>query len=377
MATGSNYEKGKRRARRVISFLSWVFVIVSLVVLYLGWGSEDNFKKDMCYEIITGVLFAAITVLAMNLANWIIFKEDLDAAHDREVAERIWNLLKAERSEDSIITQLYNEDAAKNVMRNSISFFNRRLSEDFCKLIKTCSKIVRENFSYVVDVRKTHDDSCYLLRQELRYTRHFMQKERVFMKCGFALTANALDRVLEDASFFFREIITDNNLIKDIKECKAAGKNDEIISMLNFSMHLHNGNDCEEQKDIKVEIIDELIVFEITVPDRFVMSSNNGLVCYEGEMHCEYNAPLKNNFYCVFADTIIGKTRFTIKFDDEIVDNIKKDVDIITFLTFAPDTHKESNIQRNPVIYKRNQLSYETKETIFPRSGLVVNWNKR
>ena len=90
----------------------------SAIILCVGWGSEENFKKDFLYEIMTAILFAAITVTAINLSDWLVFKEDIERSHDADVANRIWNLLKAERADDSIIQELYDADAAKNFVRS-------------------------------------------------------------------------------------------------------------------------------------------------------------------------------------------------------------------------------------------------------------------
>jgi len=379
---GKDYEKSKRKARRVILSLSVAAVFFSILILSVVWGGEQNFKKDLCYEIITGILFAGVTMGMINLGNWIIFREDLDESHDADIAKRIWSLLKAEKAEDSIIAKLYDEEAANIVMRNSIAFFNKKLASDFCNLVNVCSKVLREDMTYKVRVLKPRDDRrCVIFKQDVRYKRHYTPDGTAYMRCGFALSNNALDAVLGDPSFFFREVISDKDILAAMKKCIENNNFDEIRNILNIHIYLHKGSRMVEQDNIKIDTRNgNLVILEIVVPDEFLFDSYNGMKYYEGHIKFTYDFPPTTNFYCVFADTMIGKTSFSITFDPGVVKNIAEDLEFITFLTYAPTTNDQSTCSSKLV--KQDVLTrfddgaiYETDQTIFPRSGLVVNWN--
>lgn len=379
---GKDYERSKRKARRVLLFLSGMAVFLCILVLTFVWGDEPNFKKDLCYEIITGILFAGVTICMINLGNWIIFKEDLDETHDADMAKRIWSLLKAENAEDSIIAKLYDDEAASTVMRNSIAYFNKKLADDFCNLVSSCSKVLREDFTYSVRVLKPRDEKrCVIFNQDIRYKRHYVPDGAAYMRCGFALTNNALDAVLSDPSFFFREVISDKGTLEEIRRVMNEGNLNEILTILKVEILLHRGGKTVKQKDIKIKSIDNnLIVLEVAIPEEYLQESYNGMKCYEGHLTFTYDFPPTTNFYCVFADTMIGKTSFSITFDPGIVKNMADDLEFITFLTYAPtiDDNDDANSEQT----KPDQITrldsgarYETNQTIFPRSGLVVNWN--
>ncbi len=375
------YENDKKKARRYLLGLSAIVLTASAIILCVGWGSEENFKKDFLYEIMTAILFAAITVTAINLSDWLVFKEDIERSHDADVANRIWNLLKAERADDSIIQELYDADAAKLVMKNSISYFNKKISSDFCRLVTKCSSVIRENFEYIVKVDRNEETEGFIIDQKLRYIRNYIREsnetcDRPYLKCAFSFSTNELDGKLNDNTFFFREEITEKSLITRIKELISTDRKEDIAPLLKFKPFLFH-NERPIQQNISEVIIDnETIIFKIYVDDKFIRTRENNMICYEAMITCSYTMTPTSNFYCVFADTIIGKTKFNISFGRGIVHNIRKDVKFITFLTL-PSTDEPGDKPDDPtrITYiSDNEASFETCETIFPRSGFVVNW---
>lgn len=203
------YDRAKKRVRRVLILIGSAILTGCIITLILGWGSEKGFLKDMLYEIITGILFAAITMIGISIGNWLILKEDVDKSHDEDTARRIWSLLKAEKYEDNIIEQLYDADAAGLVMRNSISYFNNKLATSVSNLVKRCSNVFRENYSYYVTVSKNSNE--YYMSQKLSYIRHFKldNTRNPYLKVGFSFSDNELDARLDDSTFFFREVINE------------------------------------------------------------------------------------------------------------------------------------------------------------------------
>lgn len=396
---GKDYENSRRRVKRVMLSLSIGLIVLSVMLIFMFNAGEPGLGERLLNEVVTGILFAGVTVCFMNVANWIIFKDDMDEKHDEDVARRIWNLLKAEQTEDSIITRLYDEEAAELVMRNSIAYFNKKLANDFCNLISVCSKVLRENQSYEVRISRHLEKRCYIFQQEIGYTRHFLAHPgKSFMRCGFALSNNALDTILNDTSFFFREVISDEDMRRDIVEYVRNGELLKIQQALHFHMYLYRGARMEVQNNVKIYIkgVDstdydtavtmkefdretDVIIFEVEIPNEFLMDSINGMKCYKGSIKFRYDVPPTTNFYCAFADTMVGTTKFRIYFEQGIIDRMKHILQFITFLTCGP---KKSNLELGEGTVVKDNITrfddgamYETDETIFPRSGLVVNWD--
>ncbi|MDE6136997.1 MAG: hypothetical protein K2F97_05935 [Muribaculaceae bacterium] len=375
------YENDKKKVRRYLLGLSAVVLAASAIILCVGWGGDDNFKKDFLYEIITAILFATITVVAINLSDWLVFKDDIERSHDADIAKRIWNLLKAEKAEDNIIQELYDEEAAKTVMKNSIAYFNNKISSDFCRLVTKCSNVIRENFEYIVKVDK-NSNKRFFIEQELRYIRNYIPSkeitiERPCMKCAFSFSTNELDAKLSDNSFFFREEISDTDIIDAIKELIARGKKEDIARLLNFKAFLFHKERPFLQTIDEIIIDNETIIFKIFIDDKFINIKENKMISYEGMVTCSYTTVPTSNFYCVFADTIIGKTKFSISFGRDIIRDIRKDVKFITYLTL-PSEDEPGDKPDDPtrITYpSERKASFETFETIFPRSGFVVNWD--
>ena len=156
----------------------------------------------------------------------------------------------------------------------------------------------------------------------------------------------------------------------------STDRKEDIAPLLKFKPFLFH-NERPIQQNISEVIIDnETIIFKIYVDDKFIRTRENNMICYEAMITCSYTMTPTSNFYCVFADTIIGKTKFNISFGRGIVHNIRKDVKFITFLTL-PSTDEPGDKPDDPtrITYiSDNEASFETCETIFPRSGFVVNW---
>lgn len=329
----------------------------------------------------TAILFAAITVTAINLSDWLVFKDDIERSHDADIANRIWSLLKAERAEDNIIQELYDDDAAKMVMRNSIAYFNNKISSDFCQLVTKCSSVIRENFEYIIKVDKNIYNQ-YFIEQKLRYVRNFVSLSAStdngpFMKCAFSFSTNELDAKLSDNTFFFREEISDKGIIEKIKELIAQDKKEDIAPLLKFKPYLFHKERPILQNIDDIIIENETVIFIVHIADKFMCLKDNHMMSYEGMVTCNYRTAPTSNFYCVFADTIVGKTKFSISFGRDLIQDIRKDVKFITYLTLpSEDEPGDKFSDPTRITYpSEREASFETSETIFPRSGFVVNWD--
>lgn len=228
----------------------------------------------------------------------------------------------------------------------------------------------------------------YFQEEVLRYRRHFKpSKSEVKLKCCFAFDADTLDKVLGDNSYFFREIISDKNTIVRVTEALKSENKEEVIKCLKLCISLYNNNHKVAIRASELTMTpvvnpdtDEIrgVTFSKVVgtigedgrPDEygFLSHSENGKYSYKAEVVCKFNIPSSNYFICVFADPMIGQTKFNIKFSDTLIDNVETDVEKFTFLTMEakPD---------NPFSYAgQHELSFETSDVIIPTSAIFIQW---
>jgi|GEM_PF-6431862 len=370
------YDRAKKRVRRVLILIGSAILTGCIITLILGWGSEKGFLKDMLYEIITGILFAAITMIGISIGNWLILKEDVDKSHDEDTARRIWSLLKAEKYEDNIIEQLYDADAAGLVMRNSISYFNNKLATSVSNLVKRCSNVFRENYSYYVTVSKNSNE--YYMSQKLSYIRHFKldNTRNPYLKVGFSFSDNELDARLDDSTFFFREVINEKNLAKRIRELAQKGEMTKIKEILRLKIFLYHNDNKFLQEEMTMSVVGETVIFNVTIPEMFISNSINDLISYRGMITFRYRIPPITNFYCVFADAAVGTTLFQINFGEGIVKDVQNNVKFVTFLSLGSPKANNDGQKMTKITYPDdNTAMFETAYTILPRSGFVVNWD--
>lgn len=382
------YKKLKTSASRFIVILSCLLLIICIGALFWLSGGE-NALHSVLKEIAEGVIFAALTVLFLNVANWIIGKKNLEEQHDADIARRIWDLLRARRTEDNIIRELYDKEAASDVMYNSISYFTAKLAHSFCKMAERGYKVIRENFSYKIKILHNRHTGIYSLGQHIRYTRHILpatDDKEICIKCAFTFSTNTLEELLADNSYFFREELEDEQLIATVRE--AALRNDAatIIEALNLDMSLFRGNtECPiPAESIKLDLIKDkkenlrgvALIHTICAlrnsqpadPDTPLMPSENGMISYTARVRCHFPIPRISRFFCAFVDPVIGNTKVNIAFSNDIVNNVKDDVKRITFLTMPDGDDKRITFP------DKYEMLFETSETIFPSSGILTFW---
>lgn len=323
----------------------------------------------------------------LYIMGWLFGAKDIEEEHDKDISRRIWNLLRAERTEDSIIQQLYDSESAYVVMKNSISYFSSRLSDSFCRMVNTDRSVIRENFNYKVKINFNRKTDRYSLRQHIKYIRHFSKSEirPMYIRCCFTYDSNALRTAFKDSSFFFREELEDTMLIERIRNLMSSGKNKDVLSELDYDLSLFdlNGNEVEvAYQDIEVSDLCHPktgvpigVVFTYSMPPTqyplYVSNSKDGKVSYTASVKCKYPIPSISRFLCVFSGPVIGRTKFTIEFDDDIINNAHDDVQIDQFLT-TPDLDKQKICY--PDAY---EVQFETQETIFPTSAILTRWSAK
>ncbi len=381
-----------------------VLPIILVVVVFVLYWENQQFRNDCVYELITGCTFSLCTICAVYIINRIIRKEDNEELYDRAISERILGLLKAKKDEfdnDGLMT-MYDDKTVTEIIENSISHFSPKLAPYYSKYIKYNLGVLRGDFDYVVGVTSGGGD-YYFIDQDLKYTRYFKpESDTIEMCCCFTFGNNTLDRYMSKNKCFFHEEIKLLGQISDIEKIigtselldstqkdkldalmtelglkmslpewnfKRYGDNNELVSVENIQGYNFDNIICEVHRGLDDTGIMKLeaLIFRAVVPKK-CLKEDKGLCIYRGRVECKYKSPKEGRFLCVFANTMIDKTRFEIRFDRTIIKNVRDDVDFIKFIASVDIPDIDYPIHKNKGVF-------ETESTIFPRSGICVSWN--
>lgn len=369
----------KRNAERIRIFLMIVLVTLCTLCLFLFWGEEDQFRKDLCYEIVTGVMFTTLTICFISIFNWMVGRKEMEDAYDEKIAKYLIDLLRGRNIKDNLISSLYNEVAAREIMKNSVAYFNDILSSSYCALIENNEPVIRENFDYRVKMFKSDFSRNIILEQYLKYKRYFRisepNLETCELKCCFTFSTTELNKYLEDNSFFLREEIQDKQLIAQIADAMKLSDFSEISKLLNLRIYLIKGKreDAIPSNLYEIEPIGDIydlkgIIVKIKISSKSdYIKDDKGMMSYTGRVNFSIPIPETNRFYCVFADPIIGETKFSIEFDQDLI----KDIHSVDFLQLLTIANKNNVTVTEPNKY---QKEFVINETILPISGIVAFW---
>ena len=150
-----------------------------------------------------------------------------------------------------------------------------------------------------------------------------------------------------------------------------------MIKLLGLAFTIYDNTSSEypiDNDQIDISVSPDGIMFTYNIDNRFINESttsiNETYINYEAKIDCAYETNRENQFYCMFPNPTI-ESRFEMRFDKDIVSDIKKDVNYITMLSIDDD--KDCKINTNS---KQRIIEFKTTKTIFPRSGILVQWNK-
>ena len=149
-----------------------------------------------------------------------------------------------------------------------------------------------------------------------------------------------------------------------------------MIKLLGLAFTIYDTNSSEHPIDdnqIDISVSPDGIMFTYNIDNRFINKSttpiNETYINYEAKIDCAYETNRENQFYCMFPNPTI-ESRFEIRFDKDIVSDITRDVNYITMLSIDDD--KDCKINTNS---RQRFIEFKTTKTIFPRSGILVQWN--
>lgn len=122
-------------------------------------------------------------------------------------------------------------------------------------------------------------------------------------------------------------------------------------------------------KNISIEpIMDNGAVLGITFRTKVdYTDEQDGMRSYSGRVTFSIPAPARKRFYCVFADPVIGSTKFKFRIDPKMVSDIG-DVEYVEILTRAGSG--KGHVKR----VGDYAMEFGTNDTILPKSAIIAFW---
>lgn len=369
----ANSNKRKRRWIYMCIVLG-CFMIIALLHFYtINSPFWDRIIREAIWAI-----FSAVFVLAFVD---IIKDEAEDEARQTEFKKMISDAITLN---GSFIGEL-NEESIDKLLKASISHYADNLASSYVDYIKNHCDIYRSNFKYKVSLSLDNDNNTEITH-DVRYRKHFKINQDVnnyTLKVFFAIKNGGLESVMGDDSIFFREELlyapfaANISAIIDNKTYNADTKKQKLVKLIGLSFILYDNSNTEHHIDsdlINMTITSDGIMFSYDIDNAFINKvttpANDTYINYEAKVCCGYETNRENQFYCIFPNPTID-SQFEIRFDKDIVNDIDNDVNYITMLSVDDD--KACKINRYT---KQRIIEFEISKTIFPRSGILVQWNK-
>jgi hypothetical protein len=392
------------------AFLKYKIIIYSLVALLCAIGIICIYNDDELHlkEIALEALLALFsTSLILVLVDAIKDKAE-DEAQKKEI-EKIFD--ETMKKEDGIIPRIeaaqdkhkdaieqslanclveksdlvskLNDESVDSFMQDCISHYCQKLSEHYKNYIKDSVHVFRKDFNYevVVDINDKE------ISQDIAYERFFRDPDNrssYQLKCLFLFGTNELDEAMDDDSYFFREELTNIELLNSINKILEDSTKDikrELINKLDLKITIEN--EKIEDSEIQYKVIETKsgnkigLLFYATIPQEHIRTEDS-YVYYKGKVHCNYNYDIDNIFYCIFSNPTTGSTHFSIHFEnfDSKMFNIKN-VKHITMLSLKKKKKNKNGEEVGDFTLDRsskNTIAFNAKKTIFPRGGIVIRW---
>lgn len=371
-----------------------IIILLISISLYWTWDicptSLYNFWTTAMVAITKSFGEAVLTSIFITFLFFLLKQKREEEAKRQEIQNSIIDCLGLSPE----ILDVCREEQIDKILKRCITYYNQDIAEQCQEYIKTNLDVIRKNFEYNIDILENGNDTNSVnIRQYLSYERCFRtqkNKSSYEFKCYFS-TSNDLDEQLSVNSLFFREELTNNQLLNKIKilrEKMKGGGNEydkyksELIELIGLSMYLGENNNPIASNDIEIEINEKGILFSTKIPKIYIKHSisinGDEYVSYKGTVICSYQANINNQFYCIFSNITLGATRFKLTFSENIFRNLQdksqwdKRVNIVSMLSM-----KDKN-KRPKIDIKANQtIAFTASEgdVIFPRSGIVIHWN--
>ncbi len=389
----------------VLVLIASISIILLILKLPEGWEWVDILANST----LGAVIGAALVDIVCSIADGKEAEEDMR----KGIMETLCST--PNNNEKPQLYTLYKKQAIEPILQQCLSAYCAapQLSLGYLSYIKNSCSHLKKRETYRVAVERLDCGTQYI-RQSLKHTAIFKPNpgERPYFQVYFIFKdraslsdhQGALDRVMSDKSYFFREDLTDdgfvNELIEIKKNAEASGKPwiDAVLSKLDFHVELFKNERTDQSVRIQnteyqVEFDSDMIVNPETgekkenhyglkiktyIPEEFVIVSDlffqeEGFVQYTACMNTKYRIPeSQNTFYVVYALPTIT-SHFSITFDMGVRNFVEK-VDYMTFMSIGQSTTHDD--EHDGVMEKRgNTFTFNTSRTVFPRSGMSFTWD--
>lgn len=382
----SDYYYRRSRTEK-IRIMGCIIVVLALILIpYIIFGVKTNF-----INIFTEILSSIVGMLVVFLC-WEIAKNRRDEeAHDKHLSDLIMRLMQ---HDNGMIRELYSNYSADRVLKNCLAFYNDKLADSFLRYFKANMASFRTSLNYRVEIGPKEiieGRPVYNQTQIVSYTRHFKVmniKEKYSFQCFFAMKPQLLEKRMNQSIWFFREIITDSQLIKQLSE--KINDKEEVIRLMNLEMYLGNLSEKLPSSAIEMEPFiekDEVIgiSFKVSIEQKdFTFTpdtpdAKSGYISYSGKISFDLNS--SNTFYCVFPEPCL-KPKFSIRFDKSIQISTVERVTCLSIpsnedpnLTYSDDDSTPFNPGYHWIDEKqRMMLDVDNNIFVLPRSGVYFTW---
>ena len=327
-----------------------------------------------------------------------------------------------------LLRKLYNNQAIRSILQNCIESYccSASLSKNYLRYIENSCRILKKKEIY--NVTLSEEQGHLYLHQELTDTRcfrdprHKFSRARIQVKSYLVLKrpdptdadCGELDRIMNDHSYFFREEISDSELLAYIKGLsldksepgrpgfhrlpadEAAGVIARLQYRVNIERAAHARTDSGSRKPYLEGLPYEVFVdtgdphrgcpgvrgieISVDVPDEGIDRhpeefQADGYIQYTAELTIKYPTEQETTFYSIYAAPTLG-AEFRLIFDPSVRVDMKS-VSYMTFISFAEDEDKGHAKYDGQIRINGRNLEFKTSRTIFPRSGISISWNQR
>lgn len=368
-----------------IIYLILIIIIISMAVGYYEFLSSEKVTLKNILEDLYLTLFSALfTIFVIG----IFFELYLRKTNSDIDKKRIIDAIQG----DNKMLSMFSHSQRENFIQNNIkSIIGERYGNQlFKRVIKNyldINLIYREEYKYDVEILELDDDfiisnykisktDYYAQNQLLISTKHFSEKKsKISFKVIFAFNEQSLDYWLNDEDVFMREILWIDNFSSEISGlspvelCKFI--KDKFLLKINFFDT--SDNEYDEEIIFNTTFINETIKgnliqgIEVRVSDNLVkkyLCKKDETLFYKAKVF--FTIPFNkriNRFYFVIAEPTIHP-EFSFKYYNGI-----NRVNYITYFAQKDDTFKISKSNQF------NKFNAYSKETIYPRSGIIFFWN--
>ena len=381
-----------------------IYTILFIIGLIAGFFLyKYKCIPDWLKLVLSSIVSAATAGIAVTAVIDLITKKDIER-HNIQMISEVLIPKECPQNEMPGIYGTYSQKSLGKVLKNTIKAYtgNDLLSDSYLSFIKGSYQEIKVDEKYDVIVSGNNIDGKNHIKQTFQTTLIYQPRKESF-KAFIVFKQNQtddyvtrrLDEILNNNSYFFREMIEDEDFSARLKSYCLNGQYNDVKNDLKLKISLFDDRRKEiilpdyavSVKSKTIGNTNEIIGIEFIVSSKnksyvFPDSSFSDSAKYYKEekyvrstikIMIEYPIPdNSNNFYLVYSRPTIAP-HFSITFKDLPNFDIKK-VNSMSFLSYYK---KDDAKWDGKIVANENQFVLDTDGLIFPRSGVAFSWNFR